>query len=84
MRIAVYPVEILAYVTKSRAIVTEVVWQAGKEICVKMVNIGMQTLYLSNIIFLSFSGSNISFCFITKIAKIKRLSIPLDIFTKVE
>ena len=38
LRIAVWPVEILGYVTKSRVIVTEVAWQGGKEICVIMVN----------------------------------------------
>ena len=36
--IAVWLVEILGYVSMSRAIVTEVVLQGGKETCVRMVN----------------------------------------------
>ena len=38
LRIAVWRVEILGYVTKKRVTVTEAVWQGGKEICVRMVN----------------------------------------------
>ena len=39
LRIAVWLVEIPGYVTKSRAIVTEAAWQAGKETYVRMVSL---------------------------------------------
>ena len=84
LRIAVWPVEILGYATKSRVTVTEVAWQAGKETCVRMVNMCLKRCISNNkcimynvyVCYVQLLGL---LCLFGKSAKLKQSNIPLHI-----